>query len=668
MPSRPNARTVKQLFAVSGNHCAFPECARALVIDKTVVGEICHIRAQSAGGPRYDPAQSDAERRGFDNLVLMCPAHHKVIDDHPGDWPVERLVEIKTAHEAGQRGGGELSDAEAQALLDKLADILQAHRLPVPLQRPPRAAHFTGRRDELERLIASLQPGQVVTLCGPGGIGKSALAAEAVWALPPGRFPDGIITHSFYNQPQADVALEHVARSLGQEPRPSPHEAALRALAGRCVLLYLDGTEDADDLPAVLAVRGGCGVLVTSRSRGDAVSGREDLGPLPPPQAVALLRAWGGAYASDRAAAERVCQLVGGLPLAVRLAGRFLDEQQEHVETYLRWLQETPLSALDHGEHRQESVGVLLARSIAQVGEAARAALGIAGALALVSFDLAAVVAALDLPEREARNALGELLGYGLLLRARDSRYEASHALIHTYARRRCAAPGEAVARLAAHYAALAEEQSALGAVGYRRLDAERMHLVQVVRACAARQEWAAGLALVQAIKSYCRYQGHWIDLGDALRHAQSAAHALGDQGGEANCIQALGDVHRMLAEYDAARARYEEARPVYAAIGDRLGEANCIKALGDVHIRLAEYDAARARYEEAQSVYRQIGDRYNYAGTSFYLGLTCAGLDEMEAARQYVQEALHIFGEILPPGHATIEMIQGILADLSEE
>ncbi len=51
--------------------------------------------------------------------------------------------------------------------------------------------------------------------------------------------------------------------------------------------------------------------------------------------------------------------------------------------------------------------------------------------------------------------------------------------------------------------------------------------------------------------------------------------------------------MHLSLAEYDQARARYEEARPIYAAIGARLGEANTIKTLGDVHLSLAEYDQA---------------------------------------------------------------------------
>ena len=55
--------------------------------------------------------------------------------------------------------------------------LAQGQRPGNPLQRPPRAKHFTGRAAELARLLEALRPGEVVTLCGPGGIGKTALAA-----------------------------------------------------------------------------------------------------------------------------------------------------------------------------------------------------------------------------------------------------------------------------------------------------------------------------------------------------------------------------------------------------------------------------------------------------------------------------------------------------------
>jgi len=58
--ARPTETTIKRLFAVSGNRCAFPGCTAVLVTGGVVTGEICHIKAQNPQGPRYDPAQSDA--------------------------------------------------------------------------------------------------------------------------------------------------------------------------------------------------------------------------------------------------------------------------------------------------------------------------------------------------------------------------------------------------------------------------------------------------------------------------------------------------------------------------------------------------------------------------------------------------------------------------------
>ncbi|MCI5178195.1 MAG: hypothetical protein D3911_02500, partial [Candidatus Electrothrix sp. AW3_4] len=61
------------------------------------------------------------------------------------------------------------------------------HRTPlgIPLQRRPRAQHFKGRDDMLKELLPMLQPGKAVTLCGLGGMGKTALAIEAAWKLAP---------------------------------------------------------------------------------------------------------------------------------------------------------------------------------------------------------------------------------------------------------------------------------------------------------------------------------------------------------------------------------------------------------------------------------------------------------------------------------------------------
>jgi hypothetical protein len=95
-------KTIKRLFAVSGNKCAFPRCIHKLVDIGTgkVLGEICHMKAQKPDGPRFDSSISVTEINDFDNLILLCPLHHTIIDSDVESYTVERLVQMKTTHES----------------------------------------------------------------------------------------------------------------------------------------------------------------------------------------------------------------------------------------------------------------------------------------------------------------------------------------------------------------------------------------------------------------------------------------------------------------------------------------------------------------------------------------------------------------------------------------
>jgi tetratricopeptide (TPR) repeat protein len=506
-----------------------------------------------------------------------------------------------------------------------------------------------------------------MTLCGPGGIGKTALAAEAIWTLapagdPPERFPDGIISHTFYNQPQAALALEAIARAYGEEPRPNPAAAARRVLAGRRALLVLDGAEAADDLPAVLAARGGCGVLVTSRARQDAVADRQDLTPLPDPDAVQLLQAWGGARAADEAAARCICELVGRLPLAVRLAGRYLAQREEDAADYLAWLQETPLAALDQGQRQQESVPLLLDRSTAQVSEAARRTLGVVGLLALSPFGREAVAAAMDacpatastrggelvegVTPAEAGRFLGELVNYGLLLRE-AARYQVSHALVHTYARHRMSPPADVTGRLAAYYTTLAREQSALGLPGYALLDAERPHLMAILGACVTVQDWDGAESLAWAMDDYLDIQGHWTERVTAIEAGLAAARALGHRQDEGGFLRNLGNAYSALGEVGRAIEYYEQALEIACEIGDRRGEGAALGNLGNAYSALGEVGRAIGTFEQALEIAREIGYRRwegNHLGN---LGSAYLALGEVGRAIEYYEQALVISREI---------------------
>ena len=119
----PTERIVKKLFALSGNRCAFPKCPTAIVQreSETVIGKICHIKARSPKGRRYDPHQTDEERHGFANLILLCGVHHDIVDDpsRSEEFTVKALALMKENHE--RNGLIELSQNDAR-LACKLLD------------------------------------------------------------------------------------------------------------------------------------------------------------------------------------------------------------------------------------------------------------------------------------------------------------------------------------------------------------------------------------------------------------------------------------------------------------------------------------------------------------------------------------------------------------------
>jgi len=98
--SGASTSTIKRLFALSGNRCAFPKCEAPMALNDTLVGEICHIKGNKPDAARYDPSQTPAERHDYDNLILLCAPHHKVIDDDEESYTVARLCKMKADHEA----------------------------------------------------------------------------------------------------------------------------------------------------------------------------------------------------------------------------------------------------------------------------------------------------------------------------------------------------------------------------------------------------------------------------------------------------------------------------------------------------------------------------------------------------------------------------------------
>jgi hypothetical protein len=63
------------------------------------MAEICHIEAMTSGGPRYNATRAEWHTDILDNLIVLCPNHHRLIDSDPITYSVAWLRKSKEAHE-----------------------------------------------------------------------------------------------------------------------------------------------------------------------------------------------------------------------------------------------------------------------------------------------------------------------------------------------------------------------------------------------------------------------------------------------------------------------------------------------------------------------------------------------------------------------------------------
>jgi predicted ATPase len=220
---------------------------------------------------------------------------------------------------------------------------------------------FVGRRGELAQIAAMLERGRLVTVVGPGGVGKTRVALVAA-AQAAGNYPDGvwIVEQSGLRDPL--LLPNTVASVLGlpEQDARSALDALLEYLRDKRLLLILDTCEHlldacADLIQAILPEAPGVTVLATSRQPIDT-PGEQNFAvqPLPVPDsdtveldrgdAVELFALRAAAAVPDFAVAPAnaadvigLCRRLDGIPLAIELAavqlrGLALDELNRRLD------------------------------------------------------------------------------------------------------------------------------------------------------------------------------------------------------------------------------------------------------------------------------------------------------------------------------------------------
>ncbi|MFJ9196784.1 ATP-binding protein [Streptomyces flaveolus] len=528
---------------------------------------------------------------------------------------------------------------DRRALARHAAEAARAERSRSAPALPAPLTAFIGRVRERGELAEAVKAHRLVTVTGPGGVGKTRLAL-AVAADMAGDFADGVwfVDLVPVTEPDRVGAAVAAAVGVGEQPGRGVDDAVLAALADHRALLVLDNCEQVRDgvapfLERLLAACPGLRVLVTSRAR--LMVPFERVLPVPPlsrdggdaSEAVALF--------TDRAAAVgqppgpavsdgvvAVCERLGGVALAIELAaarwstlgldgltaglsdplriltgGPRADDRHRSLRAVLDWSHDL-LAPGDQALLRRVSVFVtpFTAEAATEVaGFTTGASAGIpgftAGAGAGVTGCIADAVGCVPSGPAAVVDGLGRLAEQSLLAvtpSAAGTRYQALET-IRQYGTERLAEAGELTDVRARHLtwclAAAAALEDPSGADWRARFDA----LADDLRAALA---WASGrperradahrLALSLAGLAFSRTL-----LGEAQQRYEQAAALAGDAAAAAALRQAAAVAGcRRLGDdmYRLHRAAAQAARRA----GDRAGACRDLAAAATVAYRFS--------------------------------------------------------------------------------
>ena len=569
---------------------------------------------------------------------------------------------------------------------------------------PVRLTTLIGREAELVDLSRSLAGCRLLTLTGPGGVGKTRLAiAAATSARTAGQFPAGVfwvelaLVDDPATVPRIVAARLGVPDASGQDAAP----AIAAHIASHPVLLVLDNcehlvAETAGLTEFLLAACPGLTVLATSREplgvEGELNSAVPPLSlpaPVLAPSALApsalagsdavrlfeqrarLVRPSFRLSDDNAAAVARICGRLDGLPLTIELAAarmRTLSPAQlaQRLDDIFAVLaggarsaparHRTLRATLDWSHHMLAADERAVFRRLAEF----------AGGFTL---DAAEQVAAGDgISAGAMLELLTRLADKSLLQVDHDAGHDGQAtryrllATIRDYAAERLAEAAETAGIRGAHlryYAEFAEGAAArIEGTGARngrieveldRLEAELPNLRRAFEYAVDSDDPVASLRIACSLRRYAYLRGHYAEvlqwLDTAVTRCPAAPAAL-----RARALLGGGALAMLRCDYLPAVRRLEAALRLYRELGDDKGIAGTLRVLGSVAREQGSYARAVELYAESLALAEAADDRRGAANVHGALAMVCwlrCDFDEAVAEATAAQEIYRALGDV---------------------
>ena len=531
-------------------------------------------------------------------------------------------------------------------------DEIQAHL-------PEEPNSFIGRERELAELRQMLGRTRALTLCGPGGIGKTRIALRLL-ALAAAEFPDGVWFVELADLQQADLVVSRIAGVIGitEEAGRPLLETLGDALRPRQLLLALDNCEHLLDACAqvgrhLLASAPGLRLLSTSREPLSVAA--ETIWRVPPlsvAPAGADPAAGGDVHRyeavrlfADRAAASRpgfaidpgnaaavasICRALDGMPLAIELAAaRVRALSVEQISARL----DDRFGLLTTGDRsaapRQRTLRAAIEWSYELLTAPERAMFRRLSVFSGWSLEMAEQVCSdEDIPAAEVLGLTAALVDKSLVVLDPEVLGQARYRMLDTirkYAALRLAQAGESAAvqlRLRDYALRTAEHNVAVGMARvpapwatrvdvFRRYDVDAGNVTQVLNWCLEAGDAEAGLRICIAVSPCWIVWGTFGEGGEWLRSLLAL-----DMTAVPAWVQGAATVARaqlaLSSDPAAASSLATDGLKLCRESGDGYWTAVALNLISEIALHTGRTDEAEASADEALSVAQAAGDGWN--------------------------------------------------------